>query len=281
MTGCGYYCVIYKINAGLDGLGDLIGYTDTLIEWFEEPPVTFSIENQPDGTSRTLLVLSGPYQYQGSAATNCYTVADLCGVIDSTPDSSGPPFPPISGSGSASVSESISESLSGSISDSLAATCVPISWVTSSTNTNDWTVSLDDDWVDLRVQASGTPSGSASGDCGGVNSLSQNGEATGTFTVPAGKQLLISYELRAIVEAQDAGFDYATLKFNTVTEHQISSSGLGADCTGKEEVIHDSFIFPAGVHTIDVEYDTGDEFFHTDEFGVRFTILSCTLQDVT
>tara|TARA_R110000851_G_scaffold164476_2_gene308783 strand:- start:415 stop:1236 length:822 start_codon:yes stop_codon:yes gene_type:complete len=128
--------------------------------------------------------------------------------------------------------------------------------------------------IELRLETS-------AGDCGGANSFVQAGLAIGDIQVPANSTVTIDWQLDVTVEAQDAGYDYALLEINGQFVDTVQSQGNSSDCTPFNEIKSGTAVLAAGANEIRVFYDTVDEFFHTEEFGVRFTITSCFTQDQT
>lgn len=139
--------------------------------------------------------------------------------------------------------------------------------------------------VIFRVRASGTGERYGNGDllygdCGGMNNNRQSGTAIATCTVPPGKILTMDWKIWAVVEAQDAGFDAAYLRVDDVLKVEIKSHGDDSGCAAyAPDPSTGSEIFAAGEHTIEVGYDTVDNFFHTDEFGVEFLVENCCITD--
>ena len=111
--------------------------------------------------------------------------------------------------------------------------------------------------------------------CGGSNGSNQSGTATGIVTVPAGQTLTLSWALRAVVEAQDDGFDVAELFLDGALQSQIGSQGNGQGCqvSGIQNI--GDMVIGEGVHTIKVSYDTVDSQFHSDACGVQFITTGC------
>ena len=82
-----------------------------------------------------------------------------------------------------------------------------------------------------------------------------------------------------MVEAEDAGYDFAKLSLDGNQLARIDSQGSEAGCTGFSGEETGVTVLVAGVREITVEYDTVDALFHTDEFGVEFEITSCIIAD--
>lgn len=149
--------------------------------------------------------------------------------------------------------------------------CPTVSWLLESTNTNDW-VAHTTHHVELRVQAS-------AGECGGSNEDIQTGSAIGTIIVPVGKQVSLGWSMVAIVEEEDAGFDFAEYSVDGNVIAAIHSEGSTGGCSVLERTETGTTILAAGTHSLKVYYDTVDAAFHTDEFGVEFNITSCDVTD--
>jgi hypothetical protein len=151
--------------------------------------------------------------------------------------------------------------------DEIALPCPDISWALSSVNTNDWVEHSTHD-IELRVQTSVT--------ClSGTNNDIQQGIALGTIEVPAGQYITLGWELEGVVETQDTGFDLASYSVNGDVIALIESQGDSGECEPFTVIKTGTTILPEGTNILQVLYDTVDYKYHTEEFGVRFTITSC------
>lgn len=183
-----------------------------------------------------------------------------------------------SASGSSSVSGSASSGSGGFIPDPTPqpepseGDCGGLAWtLTHDSPTGGWVEHSAND-IEFRV--------SQSANCGGSAIDPQYGEASGSFTVPSGKQLRVTWQLRAIVEREDAGFDQATLDIGS-DSILIDSSGDSLGCVGIEKVVDGETVLPSGTNPVVVTYDTVDSEYHNEDFGLRFIISDCVLEDVS
>lgn len=173
-----------------------------------------------------------------------------------------------SSSGSPPESSGHSGGSSSGSGSGVAQPCPLFSWLLVQNNTNDWTQHTDRH-IELRIQASTN--------CGGSNDGVQEGAATSTVTVPAGMKMVFDWILKATVEAQDAGFDVGRYEVDAADVAVLGSQGNQEECVNVSLQQAGTTTLTAGVHTLQVSYDTVDEFYHSDASGVEFEITSCSI----